>query len=183
MNAHVELQEAFFRFDTAHRIDFRGVQISSEALKKTDLSHKRVAIIGTDQFTVSYLNTLSQTATQLYIFQIQPRLILPHTPKITSTLIPHPLIARNRRLFSNCVKRVLALRFLEREVPNIWLRRLLTANAAHNEKQFLKSDSYFQALQRENCQLITWPIAQIHGDYIETINAEKFKIDVIVYAN
>ena len=162
---------------------FQGLIISTKDIKHYDLSNKRVAIIGTDQFSVRYLLALTETARQLYIFQTQPRLILPHNSRIASTLVPHPRIARNRPLFSQSVKRVLALRFLEREVNDLWLRRLLTANAAAAQLHFLKSDSYYQALQKANCQLITWPIAQINTDEIITLHEQRYEIDVLIYAN
>lgn len=183
MRAKKELQHTIFADFISKNCPFKGQTLYSSALKTANVAGKIVAIMGTDQFTVSQLKNLSDSAAHIFIFQDEPKLILPQSSKVTSLLIPHPLFARNRRLFSNCVKRVLALRFLEKEVSNIWLRRLLTANAVQEEKLFLKSDSYFQSLQQPNCELITWPVAQITTDHIETINAMKYKVDVIVYTN
>lgn len=183
MRAKKEVQHTVLQEITSRNSDFQGQILYSSELKTSNLSGKTIAILGTDQFTVSQLKNLSEIATQVFIFQDKPKLILPQSSKLISLLIPHPLFARNRRLFSNCVKRVLALRFLEKEVSNLWLRRLLTANAVQDEKVFLKSDSYFQTLQQPNCELITWPVAKIAADHIETINALHYKVDVLVYTN
>lgn len=183
MRQKKELRHTVFADFTSENTLFQGQILYSSALKTTNVAGKIVAILGTDQFTVSQLKYLSESAAQIFIFQDKPKFILPQSSQVTSLLIPHPLFARNRRLFSHCVKRVLALRFLEKEVSNIWLRRLLTANAVQQEKLFLRSDSYFKSLQQPNCELITWPVAQITADYIETINRMKYKIDVIVYTN
>ena len=164
-----------------HQIEqFSGLKIQAEQLKNIDLKGRVVAILGVNQAVVSHLNYLTEHCQQIYLFQHRPQLILPQSSRVISTLIPHPLIAKNRRLFSNRIKRLLALRFLEKEVSNIWLRKLLTANAAQPQKQFLKSDSYFQAVQKSNCELITWPISDIKDTTIHTINGEFFEINALV---
>ena len=69
------------------------------------------------------------------VFQITPHFILPHSQMGTHKLITHPLI-KNRRLFNNRVKSILALRFLETQVNEPWLKRLLTPNTATTKKYF-----------------------------------------------
>lgn len=159
---------------------FSGLKIQSEHIKQINLSGQTVAILGVNQAVVSHLNYLTEHCRQVYVFQTSPQLVLPQSSRVISTLIPHPLIAKNRRLFSNRIKRLLALRFLEKEVSNVWLRKLLTANATQPQKQFLKSDSYFQAVQKSNCQLITWPISGIKDSTIYLINGEFFEINTLV---
>lgn len=71
------------------------------------------------------------------VFQITPHFILPHSQMGTNKLITHPLIIKNRRLFNNRVKSLLALRFLDTQVSETWLKRLLTPNMATAKKVFL----------------------------------------------
>jgi hypothetical protein len=174
------IQSAITEHFSAQLHTFSGEIVPSDQIKKVNLHGQKIAILGVDQFIASHLLGLTQHCTEVLVFQIQPQLILPQSSRLSSTLIPHPLISKNKRLFSNHFKRVLALRFLEREVSNLWLRKLLTANAAQPQKCFLKSDTYFQALQKDNCQLITWPISHFEDTTIHTINDEVFKINALV---
>jgi cation diffusion facilitator CzcD-associated flavoprotein CzcO len=44
------------------------------------------------------------------------------------------------------------------------------------------TDDYYPALQRENCKLITWPIARIAPDGIRTAEGIEHRADCIVFA-
>ncbi len=116
---------------------FTGKILPSNKLKEFDFSHLNVAIIGTDQETVTHLEKICQQAKFVTVFQITPHFILPHSQIGIHRLITHPLIAKNRRLFNNRVKSILALRFLETQVNETWLKRLLTPNTARANKTFL----------------------------------------------
>jgi hypothetical protein len=160
---------------------FTGVKVPSLALLDQDFSNQDIAIIGTDQFTVSQLDKITRQARSVKVFQIKPAFVLPRTDRILQRLIHHPLISKNRRLFNNRVKSLLSLRFLENEVQNVWLKRQLMPNLAKYQKKYLKSDHYYAALQRENCQLITWPILKITGNTITCINGDQYQVDLIVH--
>ncbi|WP_336169884.1 flavoprotein [Acinetobacter sp. 161(2023)] len=160
--------------------DFAGQVISSTSIKEFDFSHSSVAIIGTNQDTVTHLEKICQQAKFVTVFQITPHFILPHSQMSTNTLITHPLIIKNRRLFNNRVKSLLALRFLDTQVSETWLKRLLTPNTAKANKTFFKSDDYYTALQRSNCKLQTWPVVKIIQTAICSMDGTQHSVDVII---
>ena len=90
------------------------------------------------------------------------------------------MIIKNRRLFNNRIKALLAIRYLESQVQDNWLKRQLMPNSASEHKLFLKSDTYYSALQRENCKLITWPIVKITDQAIKSMDGTEHKVDVII---
>lgn len=160
--------------------DFTGQVISSTSIKEFDFSHSSVAIIGTNQDTVSHLEKICQQAKFVTVFQITPHFILPHSQMGTNKLITHPLIIKNRRLFNNRVKSLLALRFLDTQVSETWLKRLLTPNMATAKKVFFKSDSYYAALQKSNCKLQTWPIVKVNHKSIHSMDGIEQPVDIII---
>ncbi|MFQ1044362.1 flavoprotein [Acinetobacter variabilis] len=160
---------------------FTGIKMPSSQLAELDCAGKDIAIIGTDQFTVSQLNKISQQARSVKVFQINPQFVLPGTERGLHRLLNHPLIIKNRHLFNNRIKSILSLRYLENQVQNLWLRRQLMPNLAAASKVYLKSDHYYAALQRENCQLITWPIAKISENSIHCINGDEYQVELIVH--
>lgn len=159
---------------------FKGECVASSEIKHFDFSKKRVAIIGIDQHVVTALEALCQVAASVRVFQSEPAFILPKTTRSTQSLIQHPLVKKNRRLFNRRVKCLLALRFLESEVFNPWLKHQLKPNTAIHTPVFFKSDHYYQALQRDNCELITWPIVRIHDHNIQSLDETVHLIDVII---
>lgn len=160
--------------------DFAGQVIPSTSIKEFDFSHSSVAIIGTNQDTVTHLEKICQQAKFVTVFQITPHFILPHSQMGTHKLITHPLIIKNRRLFNNRVKSLLALRFLETQVNETWLKRLLTPNMATTKKVFFKSDSYYAALQKSNCKLQTWPIVKVTNTSIHSMDGVEQPVDIII---
>lgn len=164
-----------------HFQQFTGIKAPSSELLELDYADKDIAIIGTDQFTVSQLDKISQHARSVKVFQINPAFVLPGSDRILQRIINHPLIGKNRRLFNNRIKSLLSLRFLENQVQNLWLRRQLMPNLASSRKIYLKSDHYYAALQRENCHLITWPILKISENTIHCINGEQHPVDIIIH--
>lgn len=161
--------------------EFEGSLIESSQIKHTDFSAKNVAVINIDQDSASQLFELCNQAAQVAVFQIHPHFVLPKTERFTQKLIQHPLFVKNRRLFNNRVKSLLALRFLEDQVKDTWLKHLLMPNTALQNKTFLKADHYYSALQRANCTLVTWPIIKIHNHGIQAVNGHIYACDCIIY--
>lgn len=176
-----DLHAGIFENHPEHFQLFTGINIASSELMKLDYSNKDIAIIGTDQFTVTQLDKISQHAGSVKVFQINPAFVLPGSDRILQRIISHPLIGKNRRLFNNRIKSLLSLRFLENQVQNLWLRRQLMPNLASSPNTYLKSDHYYAALQRENCQLITWPILKITENSICCINGDQHQVDIIIH--
>lgn len=154
--------------------------IAATDILQHDFNGQHVAIIGINQHSVSHLEHVCHFAESVSVFQIYPRFVLPRSERATQRLIDHPLVIKNRRLFNKHIKNVLALRFLDAEVKDRWLKRELTPNSAKLEQDYLKSDSYYAALQRENCHLITWPIVKIQNNHIHSLEGTEHAFDVII---
>ncbi|CAI3131118.1 Baeyer-Villiger monooxygenase [Acinetobacter oleivorans] len=173
-------KSAIFQNTSQDFEDFTGQVIPSTSIKEFDFTHSSVAIIGTNQDTVTHLEKICQQAKFVTVFQITPHFILPHSQMVTNKLITHPLIIKNRRLFNNRVKGLLALRFLDTQVSETWLKRLLTPNMATAKKVFFKSDSYYAALQKSNCKLQTWPIVKVNHTSIHSMDGIEQPVDIII---
>lgn len=172
--------DGFFQNTPTFFQQFKGTIIAAEAIKLTDFTDLSVAIIGANQQTVSLLDMITRQAKAVKVFQIAPHFILPHTEKGIQRLVSHPLIIKNRRFFNNRVKSLLAIRYLDAQIYDPWLKSQLMPNCAAEHKIFLKSDSYYTALQRENCQLITWPIIKVTEAAIQSIDGTAHDVDLII---
>lgn len=172
--------DIFFQNLPKYFSEYQGKMIAASEIKQTDFSDIRVAIIGANQSSVAHLDQICQKAKFVKVFQIKPHFVLPHTERGIQRLISHPLLAKNRRLFNNRVKSLLAIRYLESQVSDLWLRRQLMPNSVSEEKIFLKSDHYYAALQRKNCKLITWPVLKITENAIQSMEGVEHLVDVII---
>lgn len=173
-------KEGFFQNLPDFFKHYKGQLITSSDIKLHDFTGLKVAVIGANQLTISYLDHILNSAEFVKVFQISPVFILPQTEKGVQKLISHPLIIKNRRLFNNRVKSMLAIRYLESQVKAQWLKRELMPNAATKNKVFFKSDTYYMALQRSHCKLITWPILKINENSIQSMQGLEHITDVII---
>jgi hypothetical protein len=171
---------SFLNEQTVNYSEFKGQIISSKEIHQHDFSKLNIAIIGTDQDIATHLEQLCLHANQVKVFQNSPQYILPKSDKQLHRLINHPLLIKNRRLFSQRIKSLLSIRYLESQIQDPWLRHLLTPNRAQLPKNILKSDSYYAALQRENCHLETWPLVKISQDSVQGIDGLYFYCDTII---
>jgi thioredoxin reductase len=172
--------EAFFQNLPEYFTQYQGKIIAAENIKQTDFRGLKVAVIGANQMAISHLDQICQAAEFVKVFQIAPHFVLPNTESAIQRLISHPLVVKNRRLFNQRIKSLLAIRYLESEVADNWLKRQLMPNAASTHKVFFKSDHYYKALQRSNCKLITWPIVKIGTDAIQSMEGVEHVVDVII---
>ena len=172
--------DAFFQNLPAYFGQYQGKMIKASDIKLTDFSGLKVAVIGANQLSVSHLDLICQQAQFVKVFQIAPHFVLPHTEKGIQRLISHPLMIKNRRLFNNRIKSILAIRYLESQVADTWLKRQLMPNPAMQHKVFYRSDRYYSALQRDNCKLTTWPIVKITQDAIQSMEGVEHLVDIIV---
>lgn len=173
-------QDAFFQNTPEYFQKFTGPVQHAETLDLAALQHLDVAIIGSHQNTIAQLHAICAQANRVQVFQIEPPFILPETEKGIHRLISHPILSKNRRLLSQRIKAILAIRFLESQVKDHWLCSQLMPNSAMQKKVFYKSDEFYQALQLDNCQLITWPITKIEHQNIHTIDRQNHHADVII---
>ncbi|MBJ8554473.1 MULTISPECIES: NAD(P)/FAD-dependent oxidoreductase [Acinetobacter] len=172
--------EGFFQNQSEFFKPYTGKIIASTDMKLHDFSGLKVAIIGVDQFTVTQLDQLLKQAELVKVFQISPVFVLPQTERGIHKLISHPLIIKNRRLFNHRIKAMLAIRYLDAQVQDQWLKRQLTPNLAMKNKVFLKSDNYYSALQHPRCKHIAWPIVKITSNSILGMDGTEYVVDVVI---
>ena len=63
-----------------------------------------------------------------------------------------------------------------------WLRRQLTPNHRIGCKRILLSNTYYPALQKPNCKLITWPIVKLTERGVLTAEGVEHQADCVVFA-
>jgi hypothetical protein len=173
-------QDGFFQNTAEHFRRYKGTIIPAHKIKEMDFKGLKVAIIGVNQLSVTHLDLICQSAFLVKVFQMSPHFVLPHTERGINKLISHPLMIKNRRLFNQRVKSILAIRYLESQIQDTWLKSQLMPNAATAKKVFYRSDSYYKALQRDNCQLITWPIVKVTENAVQSMEGVEHIVDVII---
>ncbi|ENO15613.2 NAD(P)/FAD-dependent oxidoreductase [Marinobacter nanhaiticus D15-8W] len=172
-----------------HDYDFRG---------------KRVAVIGTGASGVQIVPELVGRVDRLKVFQRTPGWVLPRpdfaTPEWNKLLfrkLPGAQSAMRRALYvthesmalgiiwnsplTGVMERV-AKAHLNHQVKDAWMRRQLKPDFRIGCKRVLMSSDYYPALQRDNCELITWPIARISEEGIRTAEGIEHQFDCIVFA-
>lgn len=172
-----------------HDYDFRG---------------KRVAVIGTGASGVQIIPELVKVAASVKVFQRTPGWVLPRpdykSPEWSKALfrrLPAAQTALRQALFyghesmafsliwntpMTAVVERISLAHLNAQVKDPWLRRQLTPDFRIGCKRVLASSDYYPALQKENCKLITWPIATISPQGIRTAEGIEHQVDCIVFA-
>ncbi|WP_431949485.1 flavin-containing monooxygenase [Nocardia lijiangensis] len=169
-----------------------------------DFTGKRVAVIGTGASAVQIVPELVGKAASVKVFQRTPGWVLPRvnrqTNPLTKSLYRHVPAAESlaRRawfyghesvalgvVWNTPLTRVVELvgrAQLRRQVRDPWLRRQLTPDFRAGCKRLLMTDDYYPALQRDNCKLITWPIARLAPNGIRTAEGVEHQADCIVFA-
>ncbi len=169
-----------------------------------DMTDKRVAVIGTGASAVQIVPELVKVARSVKVFQRTPGWVLPKPD------LPHPewtkvafrrspvlqTAARQAWFWGHEIMAVgmvwntpataaiqwIAKANLRRQVKEPWLRRQLTPHFRPGCKRMLMTSDYYPALQRENCKLISWPIASISPTGIRTADGVEHELDCIVFA-
>lgn len=169
-----------------------------------EFAGKRVAVVGAGGSAVQIVPELVKLVASLKVFQRTPGWVLPK-PELAATswnkelfrLFPFPPSIVREALFWG--HEVLALGIiwdtpitallervsrahLHRQVKDPWLRRQLTPDYRIGCTRVKLSNDYFPALQKDNCKLITWPIASMSPKGIRTADGIEHKVDCIVFA-
>ncbi len=172
-----------------HDYDFRG---------------KRVAVIGTGASAVQIVPELVKQVEFLKVFQRTPGWMLPRSNPSTPGLVKKAFgrfprlqsLVRQGMFYGSeagavglvwdtpatGIVRRAAKAHLARQVADPFLRRQLTPIFTPGCKRILISNDYYPALQKDNCQLIFWPIAEISPDGIKTSDGIEHRFDCIVFA-
>ncbi|BDD84059.1 putative monooxygenase [Tsukamurella pulmonis] len=185
--------------------DYEGHKIHSARWDHDyDFTGKKVAVVGTGASAVQIVPELVEQAASVKVFQRTPGWVLPRinteTGEFTKTLyrsIPgaqqlaralwfwgHESVALGvvwNTPLTRVVEAVSKLH-LRLQVRDPWLRRQLTPDFAAGCKRLLMTSDYYPALQRENCKLVTWPIARIAPKGIRTVEGVEHQFDCIVFA-
>ncbi len=169
-----------------------------------DMSDKRVAVVGTGASAVQIIPELVNTARSVKVFQRTPGWVLPRPdfshPQWARTAFRRvPLVQNAARQTWFWVHELMAVGMvwdtpvttgiqlvakanLRRQVSDTWLRRQLTPNFRAGCKRMLMSSDYYPALQRDNCKLVSWPIATMSPNGIRTADGIEHELDCIVFA-
>jgi len=182
---------------------FKGVAFHSAQWRHdVDLAGKRVAVIGTGASAIQFIPQIAPTVAQLTVFQRTPPWVLPKADRAIGRREQSLLrrIPGLTRLYRNALywrqellglgflhprlmeqARKMALRHLEKQVPDPTLRALLTPAYTIGCKRVLLSNDYFPALARPNVQIVDSGIAQV-GEHA-VIGSDGFArpVDVIIY--
>lgn len=185
--------------------DFAGKRIHSAAWDHDyDFTGKKVAVIGTGASAVQIIPQLVKQAKAVKVFQRTPGWVLPRldgavsdrtqdlyrTVPATQSLVRrawfwgHESVAL-AVVWNTPLTRVVELiskAHLRQQVSDPWLRRQLTPDFRAGCKRLLMSSDYYPALQKDNCTLVTWPIAKITEAGIRTAEGIEHQADCIVFA-
>jgi cation diffusion facilitator CzcD-associated flavoprotein CzcO len=168
-----------------------------------DLSGERVAVVGTGASAIQVVPEIQPIVGRLSVFQrtapwIMPRVdrevsdaekrIYRHFPFVLRALRAlHYLLLESRgfpffveprafRLFER-----VALRHLARQVPDSELRAKLKPDYTMGCKRVLGSSNYYPALQADNAELVTDPIAEVRERSIVTADGSERELDTIIF--
>ncbi len=169
-----------------------------------DFTGKKVAVVGTGASAVQIVPKLVEQAASVKVFQRTPGWALPRvnlrtserTKKLYRRFPATQTLARNAWfwghesvalgvVWNTPLTRVVELvgkAHLRSQVKDPWLRRQLTPDFRAGCKRLLMTSDYYPALQKDNCTLVTWPIAKIAPKGIRTVEGIEHQFDCIVFA-
>lgn len=187
------------------RSTFQGPAFHTAAWNHSfEFEGKTVAVIGTGASAIQVVPALAPRVKALKLFQRTPPWIMPK--------VDRPIAAAERSLFARVplvqkllrtllflvfetralgfvwkpalmwFPKLVARRHLRRRVRDAGLRAKLTPSYTLGCKRVLLSDDYFEALQRDNVELVTNPIAEIRAHSIATRDGTDRAVDAIVFA-
>lgn len=168
-----------------------------------DLAGKTVAVIGTGASSIQFVPELAKIAGRVLVFQRTPPWILPKAdrplgPMETKIYAAVPMVQRAHReaLFWLNESRALgfvvdpkimmraqrlALRFMQRAVPDAVLRAKLTPNYIIGCKRILISNTYYPTMMQPHVEVITEGIGEIASREIVTQAGRRVGADAIIY--
>lgn len=185
--------------------DYKGKTIHSARWDHDyEFTGKRVAVIGTGASAIQIIPEIVDKVGKLTVFQRTPAWVMPRPDFTTSGFskslfrnLPFTQKAIREALYWTHESMALAViwdsplrkvaerlgsAFLNAQVKDKWMRRQLKPDYKIGCKRILVSNSYYPALQRKNCELITWPIANVSEQGIRTADGVEHQVDCIVLA-
>jgi cation diffusion facilitator CzcD-associated flavoprotein CzcO len=184
--------------------DFNGkLMHTAQWDHSTDLTGKKVAVIGTGASGVQVVPEMAKIAEHVTVFQRTPPWMVPKDDRPYSAtelarFQRNPLAVRRTRweiwkfqhdntaTFADdpvvAARTGIATSFLERTVADERLRLALTPDYPFRCKRVLLGDEYYRALQEDNVELVTDPIERIAETSVITAAGRVVDADVIVLA-
>ncbi len=166
------------------------------------LEGKRVAVIGTGASAIQFVPQIQRKVERLDLYQRTPPWIVPKPDRRISEreqerFRRYPLVQKALRAGIYCMlegrvfgfalhpklmeypKRV-ALRHLERQVPDPEMRRKLTPDYSFGCKRVLISNDFYPALSKPNVHLLTDGIREIRPHGVVDGNGVEREVDAII---
>ncbi|PWN01004.1 FAD-dependent oxidoreductase [Nocardioides silvaticus] len=131
--------------------------VDGEGWRDVDLDGLRVGVWMPAAEAVRIVPAVTARARSVKVFQDAPVWVAPVPVRI-------PTVAR------------LHLRLTVRDT---WTRRLLTPGR-FGGRDVIVSRSYYRALQRSNCKLITWPVYAVVTQGVRTAEGIEHRVDVLI---
>ncbi len=173
-----------------------------------DLSGKRVAVIGTGASAIQIVpelqELLQETGGHLDVYQRTAPWVIPRNDRTYGRLERAALrrLPGLQKLYRTGLywaheayvpaftiepriaapARKVALKNIEKGIKDEELRAKVTPSFAFGCKRVLRSNTYYPALDADNTELVTDPIAKVTGNAIVTADGVEREIDVLVVA-
>ena len=172
--------------------------------KNSDLSGKKVAVIGTGASAIQIVPRIQPHVDKLFVYQRTPAWVLPHTDRPTRAWERRlykrlPFLQRLVRLGIYSARvflviglakiprlveplRRIALLHLKKSVKDPELRKKLRPRYSPGCKRLLLSNDFYPALAKDNTELVTEGIQSIGPSAIVSRDGTKREIDTIIFA-
>jgi cation diffusion facilitator CzcD-associated flavoprotein CzcO len=167
-----------------------------------DLDGERVAVVGTGASAIQFVPEIQPRVEKLHVFQRTPPWVVPHPNRRMTRVeravygrLPLAQLAmragiywaresfvvqfRNRRVRKLATK--LALRQLEKQVPDPELRAKLTPRYEIGCKRILPTDEWYPALMQPNVEVVTEAMAEVRPRSIVAADGTEREVDTIVF--
>jgi cation diffusion facilitator CzcD-associated flavoprotein CzcO len=168
-----------------------------------DVTGKRVAAIGTGASAIQFVPAIAPRTARLHVFQRTAPWIMPHTDRPIrpwerrlyrrfpplQRLVRAGIYAGRELLVLGFVKRrglmkvpeLLARRHMRRQISDPALLEQVEPGYTIGCKRILPSNHWYPALQRDDVELVTDPIAEVRERSIVTEDGTEREVDAIVF--
>ena len=169
-----------------------------------DLKGKRVGVIGNAASAVQFIPEIAKQASQVHVFQRTPNWMLPKQDRMykewEKKIVRHfPILLKMYRLKiwllggglffllkgGNRGLRKLyqskSIKYIKEHIKDKDLVQKLTPQFPMGAKRVLFSDTYYQAIARDNVELITSPIRALYPSGVQTED-QSHDLDILIFA-
>ena len=186
--------------------EFLGtVMHTAEWNHEADLVDKNIAVIGSAASAIQVIPEIVKVAKKLHVFQRTPNYIVPRGDRAYTVkekkrfhkypwlvkfyrwllfmrmeLITFPIIKKDSKMGKSAAKKIIA--YMRQKVENSSWHQFLEPQYALGCKRILLSDELYNAINRDNVDLITSPINHISSGHVVTNDDQNYEADVIVLA-